>query len=275
MSEETTEITTTKKPTTDPELRAVLEKLLDKFDGNTETVATRLIKQNIDLGTKLSLAETKANTAESRAAAAEDKASKAIPDGHVTLPKADADALAAYKALGDPAQLKASLDALEAYKPLGEPAKVKESLDRLPVIEQTLAERDRDAELATVVEKTGYAMPVLKRLVTEGMTFTPKTIKHRGEDVETFDVTDIDPATGKERTRPLSDVESTDWKDVLTSLKPAVDPNATRQPLPRGGSPYRSETRHTPPPQSEERSRRQPIEANDNRRLAASVAMGI
>jgi hypothetical protein len=222
----------------------VLDRLLAKFGGDTNTVALKLIKLNGDLGVKLAAAEARATAAEAKAApladveskltAAEAKAADldarlkaaAIPEGHVAIPKSDSELLASYKALGEPAAIKASVD-------------------RLPALESEVARRDREAELGAVAAVLRYEPAVLSKLA-DGLKFVPAKAKDRGKEIDSFNVVDTGP-DGKERTRPIADLEKDDWRPWLAALRP--EPETRARAIPVGGSPYRGDGRHVPEPE--------------------------
>lgn len=236
-------MSTTTASNASPDNTKVLEKLLAKFDGDANTVALKLIRLNTKLGADLAAAEAKATAAESRAATAEGKVvdleplqakvadleaklkSNALPEGHVAVAKADADALAAYKALGDPAKLKGDVEAL-------------------PRLQSEIADRDREKEIEAVASTLKYVPSVLKDRAA-GMTFVPTKGKLHGKEFDTFDVVDKD-ADGKERRRPISEVEQSDWKEYMPALKHQAAP--AERTMPVGGSPYRGAGRPTPEP---------------------------
>jgi hypothetical protein len=229
----------------------VFDRLLaEKAKGDSAELAKRLIRQNQKLGDQLREAESKAAAAESKAATLEGKVAdleplrtrladaearaldlesrlkaSAVPEGHVPIPKADAEALAAFKALGI------------------DPAKVRESLDRLPALEGEIARRDREKELGAVAATLKYEPSVLNKLA-DGLTFAPIRVKLHGREVDTFEVVDTGE-DGKERRRPISDVEAAEWKTWLPALRP--EPVAEARSIPVGGSPYRGTARHVAP----------------------------
>lgn len=269
-----------RKPETDDELRKVLAGLSAKLGGDTDKVAMRLIRMNNDLGTKLTAAEARATTAEAKAKdaetkikEAEDKAKSVVPADHVIVPKADVDTLTAYKALGEPTAIKETIDSLTAYKALGDPKAIKESLDRLPVVEKSIKDRERKDELTAVATTAGYAPSVFNRVVTDAMKFNPTKVKAAGKEIDTFEVVELDPETGKERKRALADVEASDWKDVLPALKPPPTEEPRSRPLPKGNSPYRSEVRVRPP--AEVPSSRPPTTQEINRAAIIGAGIGI
>ena len=95
-------------PVTAADVEKVMQNLLDKRAAGDPTKLSRmLVKQNLTLAGQLKDAEAKAK-------AAADKLAATLPDGSVALPKADADLLAAYRALGTPEEIRGRNERLTA-----------------------------------------------------------------------------------------------------------------------------------------------------------------
>jgi hypothetical protein len=92
----------------------------------------------------------------------------------------------------------------------------------------------------------GYSPPVLARLVTDDMEFISATEGGKnGKERKVWKVKDTGP-DGKERERPIKELEEGDWAPMLPALKPAAHGDVTRpaqeQRRPVGTSPYRGTT---------------------------------
>lgn len=137
-----------------------------------------------------------------------------IPADHVVVPKADADALAAYRELdADPKTLRKRLDT-------GEEAS------------NSLAANLRKSTLKDVAEKFGYkgtGSDVFTKLADDaGLEFEPITLKDRktGKDFETYRAKA--KRDGKEIYLSQDELESGDWKAYLPALH--AEPEAPNRP---------------------------------------------
>lgn len=204
-----------------PEERNELyERLLEeKASGDANKLARKLL--NLNLGAKEENDALKTEVADLKAKLTVAE-SKSPPADHVTLPKSDADALATYRALGKPEEIRTALD-------------------RLPTLEGQIKARARKDQLADVAKAAGLDPDVFATLVPEGMTFEPAKVRdERGREVETFAVKDKGP-DGADRERTIDDLLESDWKKFAPALRPAGNADQPQDPrtLPTGLGGYR------------------------------------
>lgn len=186
-----------------PTVDEIYEKhLAEKAGGDPAKLAKLYVKEIVK-------AKREADQLDSENADLREKvASTRLPKGHVALPKADADLLAAYKALGEVKDVQAAV------------AKV-------PHLEADLADRDFRDSRREVAARLGYAPAVLTLAAPPGVEFVPAKGKDAktGKEVDTYKVKDTGP-DGKERVRTLAEWEA---DPAVQPLLPALRPSGVQQ----------------------------------------------
>lgn len=141
---------------------------------------------------------------------------KTPKDGGVVMPKAEAETLESYKALGDVETLKTAL---------GERDQLKGELGVLR----------KDGVLRDVAEAAGFKLPVLKTLAGD-LQFEIKEIDQDGKKVRAAFVKADDGE------KAIADYAKDKWTDFLPAL--------TAQPPQSGGTPFPTQSAGGPPPAS-------------------------
>jgi hypothetical protein len=246
---------------TQQQVTELFETLLNKrAQGDPIKLAKSLVRQNLQLKDDLVAAQNAATVARA-----------AMPEGHVAVPKADADLLAAYKALGTPDE-------------------VRQRAERLATAEASASASARKALVKDVAAFAEWREDVVDRLArTDGVEFLPATEPGRdGAPVPSFRAKGPYGENGAPKEVTLQELISGPWRPfreaLLSDLLPGrqggggfapaaqrFEPPPRPRRLPAGPGPARPSDAHTPARHPDDAE----AKAAENRSVAYALTGGV